>query len=209
MVTLVTIAPGHSLAPAPAASYARMRALGCPAGITSSWRSPARQAYLYDGWVRRLPGFAFALPPGSSQHERGYALDLKWDAAAWVRAHPEHGWRFTNRSEWWHVDYFLVTDVADIPTPVASGGVAPLPEPLEPLEPEEDMPLNQADLEAIDRIVAQNLDTRLRQRDGTRVPADTAGVLISQTGKEELDRMIANRMDERFRLIYRALGIEP
>lgn len=134
MVTLVPIAPGHSLAPAPAASYARMLAAGCPLGITSSWRSPETQRYLYDGWMRRLPGFAFALPPGSSKHEIGYALDLKAAAASWVRAHPEHGWRFTNPNEWWHVDYFLVADVAN--APARPGGSIPAPAPA---APEDDM----------------------------------------------------------------------
>lgn len=132
---LVTIAPGHFLAPAPAASYARMRAAGCPAGVTSSWRSPVLQAYLYDGWVRRLPGFNYALPPGSSWHETGHALDLHQAAAQWVRAHPEHGWRFTNRSEWWHVDYFAGLDRHRDTTP------SPTPEPT----PEDDMALSEED----------------------------------------------------------------
>ena len=123
MVTLVTIAAGHSLAPAPAASYERMRAAGCPPGITSSYRSSEEQARLRALYLAGQG--AFALPPGTSQHERGYALDLKSAAAAWVRAHPEHGWRFTNKSEWWHVDYFIVADIAAITTAPAQGGAVP------------------------------------------------------------------------------------
>lgn len=108
MTDLVTIAPGHQLAPAPAASALRMFAAGCPASITSSYRSSARQAELRALYLAGKG--AFALPPGSSLHERGEAVDWKRDAAEWVRDHPEYGWRFTNPDEWWHTDYILALD---------------------------------------------------------------------------------------------------
>lgn len=105
---LVTVAPGHQLAPGPAVSYARMRAAGCPEGIAEAWRSTATQA------IRRADYLAgrgaFALPPGRSRHELGEALDLPRAAAAWVRANPAHGWRFTNGKEWWHVEYVAALD---------------------------------------------------------------------------------------------------
>lgn len=105
---LVTIAPGHQLAPLPAASALRMFAAGCPRVITSSWRSSAHQAELRALYLAGRG--AFALPPGKSLHERGYAVDWKQAAATWVRAHPEHGWRFTNPDEWWHAEYVMALD---------------------------------------------------------------------------------------------------
>ena len=109
-MTLVTIAPGHQLDAAAAASYARMRAAGCPAGITSSYRSSAEQQHLRDLWEADPVANAYAAPPGTSDHETGQALDLWWDAAQWVRAHPDHGWRFTDPTEWWHAAYRIALD---------------------------------------------------------------------------------------------------
>ncbi|MBU4213606.1 MAG: M15 family metallopeptidase [Actinobacteria bacterium] len=113
--TLVTIAPGHQLAPDAAASALRMFAAGCPVAITEAWRSTATQAERRDQYLTGAG--AFALPPGKSRHEVGEAVDWKASAAAWVRAHPEHGWRFTNRREWWHAEYFAALDVAPRPAP--------------------------------------------------------------------------------------------
>lgn len=110
MTAVVLVAPGHHLAPAPAASYARQRAEGCPAGITSAWRSSDEQAALRAKYLADPVNNAFAQPPGKSRHEAGYALDLQAAAAAWVRAHPEHGWRFTDPNEWWHAEYFAALD---------------------------------------------------------------------------------------------------
>lgn len=105
---LVTVAPGHQLAPAAAASLERMRADGCPILITEAWRSRATQQQRRDAYLAGRG--AFALPPGQSWHELGLAVDWKRAAATWVRAHPEHGWRFTNPDEWWHADYIAVYD---------------------------------------------------------------------------------------------------
>lgn len=183
-----------------AASYLRMRAAGCPAGITTAYRTRAQQSFLYD-----LYGYPRAQAPGQSQHGEGLALDVPIDVEAWIRAHgAAHGWRFPIKAERWHCEYFPAEDRRIPPPPPPPA----IPKPIDPIT-EDDMPLNQSDLEAIDRIVAGQLDARLRTRATTAVAPDTAGVLISQAGKEELDRLIANRMDERFRLIFDKLGIHP
>lgn len=119
---LVDIGDGHHLAPGPAASYLAARAAGCPAGITSSTRTTAEQAALRAAWEADPVHNAFALPAGQSKHEKGDALDLKPAAAAWMRAHPEYGWRFTNPDEWWHAEWFAAKDTV-------TGG---LPAPLTP-----------------------------------------------------------------------------
>ena len=109
MNTLVEIAPGHRLAPAPAASALRMFAAGCPVEITEAWRSDAVQAERRVSWLNGTG--AFALLVGQSKHPLGYAVDWRRAAATWVRAHPDHGWRFTNPDEWWHSDYFAALDL--------------------------------------------------------------------------------------------------
>lgn len=54
---------------------------GCSLHVRSGTRTRAEQAYLYNGWINRLPGFNLAAAPGYSNHEesgpRGpRALDL-------------------------------------------------------------------------------------------------------------------------------------
>lgn len=128
-LVLVDIGGGHRLAPGPAASYARMRAEGCPPGITSSYRSRTHQAALRAAYLAGLG--AFALPPGQSQHEVGYALDVPAPARTWFAAwSAPHGWRRTNPAEVWHYEWFLPLDrylLPNTPPPpaiVALGGTA-------------------------------------------------------------------------------------
>ncbi|QDH92399.1 endolysin [Microbacterium phage Celaena] len=58
------------------------RTFGLDLVISSGTRTRAEQARLYDGWVRRLPGYNLAAPPGQSNHEEygpigPIALDLR------------------------------------------------------------------------------------------------------------------------------------
>ena len=137
-MSLVTIAPGHQLVAAPAASYLRMLTDGCPPGITSSTRTVALQLAYFTH--QGEPGWpAQADSPARSKHvyrpgdtdEGGRALDLPRGPAAWVRAHPEHGWRFTIASEWWHTEYFTLLDLhrnappATLPAPPAPPAADP------------------------------------------------------------------------------------
>lgn len=135
-LNLVTIATGHQLAPGPAASYARMCAAArATLPVTSAYRSTERQAELHAGWVKRLPGYAFALPPGSSLHERGAAVDFAAGAYSWLEQHATaHGWRRTNPLERWHYEYDPTRDrhLADTPPPPAP------PAPAAPPPPQED-----------------------------------------------------------------------
>jgi peptidoglycan hydrolase-like protein with peptidoglycan-binding domain len=47
--------------------------------IVSGFRDNAKQAYLYNGFINRRPGFNPANPPGYSNHQNGRALDLNTD----------------------------------------------------------------------------------------------------------------------------------
>lgn len=102
-------------------------ATGCSLHVTSGTRTRAEQQRLYDGWIRRLPGFNLAAPPGQSNHEesgpRGpRALDLRDsgnDAGVTVIGSKRSNWLaancnrsgFTpaghsfNPREGWHYEY--------------------------------------------------------------------------------------------------------
>jgi len=108
---LTTIGGGFQLEQGAALSRLRSLAAGCPWGITAAYRTSARQAELYQGYLANLPGYNFALPPGTSKHELGLAVDVKPSTATWLVTHgAEYGWRRTNPSEWWHFEYFINED---------------------------------------------------------------------------------------------------
>jgi hypothetical protein len=127
----VTIAPGYWLNDDAARSYARMRAAGMPAGITSAGRTYAEQVAIFkarysqvntgrdynrwDGkdWWRKNDGTpGYAAVPGTSAHESGLSLDLNDPARAWLIDHGDaHGWvRNVMPSEPWHFTYFTERD---------------------------------------------------------------------------------------------------
>lgn len=121
---LVDVAPGHRLAAAAAASYLRARAAGAPAGITSAYRPPERQAELRAEYLAHPTTKPYAAPVGKSYHVVGCALDLPPAPATWMRAHPGYGFVFTDPSEWWHVAYRAdrdqhLTDGVVPPAPIA------------------------------------------------------------------------------------------
>lgn len=49
--------------------------MGFKARVTSAYRSPAKQAWLYKRYLAGLQPYPVA-PPGTSDHERGLALDV-------------------------------------------------------------------------------------------------------------------------------------
>jgi len=51
------------------------RSLGFDARVTSAYRSTSKQAWLYNRWLAGLQEYPVA-PPGTSDHERGLALDV-------------------------------------------------------------------------------------------------------------------------------------
>jgi hypothetical protein len=112
MVTLTPV-PGATRwrldAPA-AASLGRAIAAGCPVDITSTYRDPAEQQRLYDGWCARKPGFNFALPPSQSHHCMGIAVDADGAMQAWLVTHgAAYGW-IRDKNEPWHFDYVTTRD---------------------------------------------------------------------------------------------------
>ena len=87
--------------------------------IREGYRSYDRQVYLYDGWTRKLPGFNYAAPPGTSNHGWATACDFASSVDSygtaqknWMDANaPAFGWSPTGNGfpvrEPWHFDYTL------------------------------------------------------------------------------------------------------
>jgi D-alanyl-D-alanine carboxypeptidase len=104
------------LTPATRAAFeaARTRALwqhGELIGLTSGYRTPARQAHLFDAAVRSTgsPEAAreWVLPPDESRHVAGTALDVRpTEGARWLEEHgAPHGLYRIYDNEWWHFEY--------------------------------------------------------------------------------------------------------
>ena len=78
-IRVVTV-DGYQVERSTAAAFAKMRKAAARDGITiplnSGFRTNARQAELYNGYIRGLPGYNPANPPGYSNHQSGAALDL-------------------------------------------------------------------------------------------------------------------------------------
>lgn len=76
-------------------------AVGKPYNVGSGYRSMSEQAYLYDRWLRRVPGQAPAAKPGSSNHNFGLASD----GPRWGQLNPgAFGLTYPMSYEPWHVE---------------------------------------------------------------------------------------------------------
>lgn len=134
-----------------AAAFEQLRAafqaqFGLDLLVSSGTRTRAEQARLYDGWVKRLPGFNLAAPPGFSNHEesgpRGpRALDLRDSGqdygvtrigtarSNWLAANaPRFGFtpagHFFNPREAWHYEFTGNLENAPTPAPAPAGQAA-------------------------------------------------------------------------------------
>jgi hypothetical protein len=100
-----TSALGQMFAAAPPEIQAQMR-------VTSGYRSPERQAQLWQGALAKYgsPEAArkWVAPPGKSQHNHGHAADMKWlspMAMQWAHANAaKYGLAFPLKNENWHVE---------------------------------------------------------------------------------------------------------
>lgn len=80
--------------------------------LKSGFRTYPKQAFLRDGWERRLPGFNLAAKPGFSNHQDGFAYDFaisgyegnpRYD---WLKRNgPRHGFVRTVNREPWHWEF--------------------------------------------------------------------------------------------------------
>lgn len=88
------------------AACAAIRAeLGVTVGVVSAFRTRAEQQVLYDRWLRREPGANPAAKPGTSNHERGLAIDITPNSSGPMRdIFARWGLRFPVPGEPWHVE---------------------------------------------------------------------------------------------------------
>lgn len=169
-----------------AASYARMRAVGMPPGITSAGRDAAEQQRLRDLYLAGKGNYA--LPPEKSLHVAGLAVDLPGNIndpatpRGWIRAHGfDHGWTAV-ANEPWHHEYNPTLDnrMEDDMTPELAAR-------LEQIVSWMDGRFNQlaawtrADANALKAVVAQ-MDP---QAIADAIPADIADAVIAKL-KERL-----------------------
>jgi hypothetical protein len=126
---LVTVLPGHRLDAEVVASWrawdaeVRRRIGGAPA-YTEMYRSPAEQDRLYNGWIRRLPGFnpAYRSTDKRARHILGRAIDWGFAGRAAAQATAaQFGWAFNVPGEPWHAEF-----IKHVPLP---GAPAPKPAP--------------------------------------------------------------------------------
>lgn len=90
---------------------------GAPLVIVEAYRDLARQQYLYNGWIRRLPGFNLAAEPGKSKHGWALACDFGSGVNVFGSTHktwmdkyaPLFGWFPTGNGfdprEAWHYEF--------------------------------------------------------------------------------------------------------
>lgn len=97
---------------------------GVTVAINSAFRSYREQEQLYDGFIKKLPGFNTAAKPGTSKHQNGIAFDIQVAGGAgdpcydWLtRNAPQRGFVRTVNKEPWHWEY----DQALAQTAVAAG----------------------------------------------------------------------------------------
>lgn len=80
--------------------------------LKSGFRTYPKQESLYNGFIKKLPGFNLAAKPGFSNHEDGFAYDFQISGYEgnplydWLKAHgPAHGFVRTVNKEPWHWEY--------------------------------------------------------------------------------------------------------
>lgn len=93
------------------AAFAGAKAAGLSPQIKSAWRSERYQQVLFDRAVTKYGSRAEAakwvLPPLSSAHVKGYAVDVRPEnVAAWLEDNgAQYGVCRAYDNEWWHFEY--------------------------------------------------------------------------------------------------------
>jgi hypothetical protein len=108
---IVSIGGGHSLDSSAAGAFRKMVADAAREGVTisltSSYRSNAEQAVLYQRYLNGTGNLA--AQPGKSGHNRGTSLDVRSGISWMQRNGARYGWANTGMSfsqpEPWHFDY--------------------------------------------------------------------------------------------------------
>ena len=85
---------------------------GVSVAINSAFRCYREQEALYEGFIKKLPGYNTAAKPGTSKHQNGVAFDIQVAGGAgdptydWLtRNAPQRGFVRTVNKEPWHWEY--------------------------------------------------------------------------------------------------------
>ena len=81
--------------------------------INSALRSLAQQFLLYQWYATGQCGISLAATPGTSNHERGLAVDVQ-DTTGWRTPFQNHSWHWIGSSDPVHYDYVGTSGVVDI-----------------------------------------------------------------------------------------------
>lgn len=77
---------------------------GVTLAINSALRSLAQQYLLYEWYQAGICGISLAASPGTSNHERGLAIDIA-DSAGWQNELEGHSWSYLGPSDPVHYDF--------------------------------------------------------------------------------------------------------
>lgn len=91
------------------ALQAAAKAAGHNLSPVSGFRSNEQQAHLYEGWMKKLPGYNLAAKPGWSNHQGGVSIDIgnvnsyTTPAYKWLAANAARfGFKNDVATEYWH-----------------------------------------------------------------------------------------------------------
>jgi hypothetical protein len=171
-----------------AANIAFKQAFGKELEPVEAYRWLARQWILYNGWIKRLPGYNLAAYPGTSKHGAAGAIDF--GSGVNVIGSAEHQWMVANGPRWgfiwtgknfrpvegWHFDHNgTVVAALNTTTFTATAGEDEMPLPrviytvtnafavLEPGSEPYLIPETQEGLERVSIILGHNNDAIFRQ----------------------------------------------
>lgn len=114
---VTTLRPGLTLENEAAASWARMEhKKGSRLDVNRSTVPRAIQLSMFNAWNDWVAGrgpkppHGRAIHPDYSWHCEPRARAVDTDDDAWIRNHPEYGWRFVVNDEKWHAQYYPELD---------------------------------------------------------------------------------------------------
>lgn len=176
-------------------------ALGNILRIGSGFRSRAQQQVLYNRWINHVPGQAKAAKPGSSNHERGLAIDHTPHSTAKMRAIAgTKGLRYPMSFEPWHVEPANISRRASggAVRRFAAGGAVSAPRPTAPSDSRSATQARQAAtaLAEHNRQLAENIRLQKAAASVTDARKDLAAAKSTKqraAAQVQLNRALANQ----------------
>lgn len=170
--------------------------LGVSVSIVSAFRSRAHQQRLYDGWIRRLPGYNLAAPPGHSNHERGLAIDIAPNSTPAMRdVFARFGLHFPVSGEPWHVEPRSARGLSMPP-------LTPIPAPV-PVVPPEDDDVKYLHYKIVKQHVSEPSDWLVPTTTGQKFPCGSTGYLTKLTEAKLIEAVVDLTGDKDASAVFR------